>query len=66
MAFGRALLSTSSGWVVEWIGGFDFFVLSIVVALPGLPLLPWMMHNPPLATQSGVTAAAGRANGGDP
>ena len=66
MAFGRTLLSASSGWAVEWIGWFDFFVLSTFVALPGLLLLLWMMHNLPISMQSGVTATESRANGGDP
>ena len=52
MAFGRTLLSASSGWAVEWIGWFDFFVVSTVVALPGLLLLLWMMHNLPIDMQS--------------
>ena len=36
MAFGRTLLSTSSGFVVEITGWFNFFVISTIVALPGL------------------------------
>ena len=47
MAFGRTLLSASSGWMVEIIGWFDFFLVSTVVALPGLLLLVWMMKNLP-------------------
>ena len=53
MAFGRTLLSASSGWVVEMMGWFDFFLISTVVALPGLLLLLWMMKNLPLSTQVG-------------
>jgi PAT family beta-lactamase induction signal transducer AmpG len=52
MAFGRTLLSASSGWVVELTGWFDFFVISTIVALPGLILLVWMMRNLPIAKQS--------------
>ena len=52
MAFGRTLLSASSGWVVEQIGWFDFFVVSTVVALPGLLLLVWMMRNLPISKQT--------------
>jgi PAT family beta-lactamase induction signal transducer AmpG len=51
MATGRTILSTSSGWVVEMIGWFDFFLISTVVALPGLLLLVWMMKNLPLSVQ---------------
>ena len=53
MAFGRTLLSASSGWVVEMTGWFDFFLISTIVALPGLLLLLWMMKNLPLSTQVG-------------
>jgi PAT family beta-lactamase induction signal transducer AmpG len=67
MAFGRTLLSASSGWAVEWIGWFDFFVASTVVALPGLLLLLWMMHNLPIDMQSGEAATIERrANGAEP
>jgi PAT family beta-lactamase induction signal transducer AmpG len=52
MAFGRTLLSASSGWVVDQTGWFDFFVISTVVALPGLLLLLWMMRNLPLTEQT--------------
>ncbi len=51
MAFGRTLLSASSGWVVELMGWFDFFLVSTVVALPGLLLLIWMMKNMPLSAE---------------
>jgi PAT family beta-lactamase induction signal transducer AmpG len=53
MAFGRTLLSASSGAVVEMTGWFDFFLISTIVALPGLLLLLWMMKNLPLSTQVG-------------
>ena len=53
MAFGRTLLSASSGWMVELTGWFDFFVLSTVVALPGLLLLWWMMKHLPIERQTG-------------
>jgi PAT family beta-lactamase induction signal transducer AmpG len=51
MAFGRTLLSASSGWVVEMTGWFDFFLISTIVALPGLLLLVWMMRNLPMMMQ---------------
>ncbi len=52
MAFGRTLLSATSGWVVEQIGWFEFFVVSTFVALPGLVLLVWMMRNLPISKQT--------------
>jgi PAT family beta-lactamase induction signal transducer AmpG len=52
MAFGRTILSASSGWVVEMTGWFNFFLISTVVALPGLLLLVWMMKNLPLSFQT--------------
>ena len=51
MAFGRTLLSASSGWVVELTGWFQFFVISTLVALPGLLLLLWMIRKLPMARQ---------------
>lgn len=51
MAFGRTLLSASSGWVVEMMGWFDFFLVSTVVALPGLLLLVWMIKYLPLSAE---------------
>ncbi len=52
MAFGRTLLSASSGWVVEITGWFQFFVISTLVALPGLLLLIWMLRNLPIGQQT--------------
>ena len=52
MAFGRTLLSSTSGWVVEQIGWFEFFVVSTLVALPGLVLLVWIMRNLPISMQT--------------
>ena len=52
MAFGRTLLSASSGWMVEMTGWFNFFVISTFVALPGLLLLLWMIRNLPISLQS--------------
>lgn len=52
MAFGRTLLSASSGWVVEQTDWATFFVISTFVALPGLLLLLWMMRNLPLERQT--------------
>ena len=54
MAIGRTFLSASSGWVVELTGWFDFFVISTVIALPGLLLLLWMMKHLPITAQTGV------------
>ena len=58
MAFGRTLLSTSSGFVVEITGWFNFFVISTIVALPGLLLLVWMMKHLPMTAQTGVPQPA--------
>jgi PAT family beta-lactamase induction signal transducer AmpG len=52
MAFGRTLLSSSSGWLVELMGWFDFFVISTFIALPGLLLLLWMMFHLPVSAQT--------------
>ena len=67
MAFGRTLLSASSGWMVELTGWFDFFLISTLVALPGLLLLLWMMRNLPMSLQSKETALpATQSEGGEP
>lgn len=58
MAFGRTLLSASSGWVVELTGWFDFFVISTIIALPGLLLLLWMTRNLPMSMQTGMPASS--------
>ena len=58
MAFGRTLLSASSGWVVEVTGWFQFFLISTLVALPGLLLLLWMIRKLPMARQSSRSAPA--------
>ena len=47
MAFGRTLLSSSSGWVADNVDWVSFFVISTVVAVPGLLLLLWMMRRFP-------------------
>lgn len=38
----RTFLAAPAGYVAEWVGWFDFFLLSAVVGLPGLVLL-WML-----------------------
>ncbi len=44
MAFGRTVLSSSGGWFADHLDWVSFFLLSTVVALPGLALLLWMMR----------------------
>ena len=50
-ALPRTVVNASTGWIVEQIGWFAFFLLCTVLALPGMLLLlrvaPW---NPPPAT----------------
>jgi PAT family beta-lactamase induction signal transducer AmpG len=47
----RAVINASTGWIVEAIGWFDFYLLCTALALPGMGLLlrvaPW--NNPPAA-----------------
>jgi PAT family beta-lactamase induction signal transducer AmpG len=48
MAFGRTVLSSSSGWVAVHLQDWAlFFVTSTILALPGLLLLLWMMRRYP-------------------
>ena len=42
MAFGRALLSSSGGWLADHMGWISFFILTTAAALPGLALLVWI------------------------
>ena len=41
----RTLINATTGWIVEQIGWFDFFLLCTALALPGMLLLlrvaPW-------------------------
>ncbi len=39
MAFGRTLLSTPSGYMVEAVGWVEFFALTAILAIPGLLLI---------------------------
>lgn len=48
MAFGRTVLSSSSGWLADQVDWVLFFVTSTVLALPGLLLLLWMMRRYPV------------------
>lgn len=47
MAVGRTVLSSSSGWLADHIDWISFFVISTVLALPGLLLLWWMIRRYP-------------------
>jgi len=51
MAVGRTWLSSGSGWVAEHTDWVTFFVISTVVAVPGLVLLVWMIRRLPLDSQ---------------
>jgi MFS transporter, PAT family, beta-lactamase induction signal transducer AmpG len=41
-AFGRTWLSTPAGWFAEKLGWEAFFVLSVILAVPGLIVLWWL------------------------
>lgn len=41
-AFGRTWLSTPAGWFAENLGWEGFFVLSVILAIPGLVTLWWL------------------------
>jgi PAT family beta-lactamase induction signal transducer AmpG len=49
MAVGRTFLSSSSGWVADRVDWVTFFVISTVLAVPGLLILAWMMRRFPAA-----------------
>ena len=43
MSLGRNLLSSPSGYVVDAVGWIEFFIISVVIAIPGLLLLLLLM-----------------------
>ena len=45
MAFGRTLLSSSGGWLADHMDWVSFFILTTVLALPGLLLLVWITRH---------------------
>jgi PAT family beta-lactamase induction signal transducer AmpG len=47
----RTFVNATTGWLVEWMGWMTFFLLCVLLALPGMALLvkvaPWRAnHNP--------------------
>ena len=57
-SFARTILSSSSGWVADHVSWPTFFVISTIVAVPGLLLLVWMMRRwPPGAVDAGEITA---------
>ncbi len=42
MAFGRTLLSSGSGWLADHVDWAAFFVITTLLAAPGLALLAWL------------------------
>jgi PAT family beta-lactamase induction signal transducer AmpG len=57
MACARTLLSASSGYVADQTDWVTFFILSTVIALPGLVMAIWMVKRLPMAAQSGRETA---------
>jgi PAT family beta-lactamase induction signal transducer AmpG len=53
MAVGRTWLSASSGYVADQTDWVNFFIISTVIALPGLIMAVWMVKRLPMATQAG-------------
>jgi PAT family beta-lactamase induction signal transducer AmpG len=55
----RTLVNASTGWIVERMGWFDFYLLCILLALPGMVLLlrvaPW--REPHAAAAAGAGGA---------
>jgi PAT family beta-lactamase induction signal transducer AmpG len=59
MAVGRTLLASGSGWVAEHVDWASFFLLSTVLAAPGLLLLVWMIRRFPAAGRPAGAREAG-------
>ncbi len=53
MAFGRTWLSASSGWIADQTDWVTFFVISTLVAVPGLIMAYWMIKRLPMTAQAG-------------
>jgi PAT family beta-lactamase induction signal transducer AmpG len=53
MAVGRTWLSASSGYVADQTDWVNFFIISTVIALPGLIMAVWMVKRLPMARQAG-------------
>ncbi len=53
MAVGRTWLSASSGYVADQTDWVTFFIISTVIALPGLIMVVWMVKRLPMARQAG-------------
>ncbi len=53
MAVGRTWLSASSGYVADQTDWVNFFIISTVIALPGLVMAVWMVKRLPMARQAG-------------
>jgi PAT family beta-lactamase induction signal transducer AmpG len=49
MAVGRTVLASGSGWVADRVDWVTFFVVSTLLALPGLAILVWMIKRFPAA-----------------
>ena len=47
MSLGRNLLSSPSGYVVDAVGWIEFFIISVVIAIPGLILLLFLIKRYP-------------------
>ncbi|MEE2699380.1 MAG: AmpG family muropeptide MFS transporter [Pseudomonadota bacterium] len=43
-AFSRDVLSATAGWAAEQLDWISFFLISALVAVPGLVVLAWIMH----------------------
>ena len=44
MAFSRTVMSSGAGWLADRVDWVTFFIITTLVALPGLMLLAWMMR----------------------
>jgi MFS transporter, PAT family, beta-lactamase induction signal transducer AmpG len=53
MAFGRTWLSAMSGWVADQTSWEVFFIVSTIIAVPGLLMLCWMLRRLPMEVQAG-------------
>ena len=51
MGLTRTILSSPAGFIVEWYGWINFFIISTFLGLPGIFILFWMRKQFPIEMQ---------------
>jgi PAT family beta-lactamase induction signal transducer AmpG len=59
---GRFLTGTTAGSLIEWMGYFNFYVLTTLLALPGIVLFWWMMRTGLVDAAMGTAGEVGEGD----